>query len=82
MPIRAGTQKIKTVINTRLNQNKDVTINQGLKYHVMVFGLYPDSNGKLMEGFMYDYKDYSGMVELMASKVLIMFYFLTRVLVT
>lgn len=67
----------------RLNQNIEVITNQGLKYHVMVFGLYPDSNGKLMEGFMYDYKDYSGMIDLIrASKVLIMFYFLARVLVT
>lgn len=54
MPIRAGTQKVRTVINMRLNQNIEVTINQGLKYHVMVFGLYPDSNGKLVEGFTHD----------------------------
>lgn len=81
--MKAGIQKVRTVINMRLNQNIEATINQGPEYHVMVFALYPNSNGKLVEGFLHDYKDYSGMEEaIRASKVLIMFYFLTRVLVT
>lgn len=81
-----GIQKVRKVINRRLNSNVGATINQDLKYQIMGFGLYPNRNGKLLKVlcmilFSF-YNDHSGMEEpLRVSKVLVMFYFLTKVLV-